>query len=75
MLDSGRDGLAEDIRYYFSMRSMLTALVLAASMAFVGTAADQSALPVPEKFSIVEATIPDMQAAMKSGRLTSRQLV
>src|ERR1700730_6003857 len=27
------------------------------------------------KFSVVEATIPDMQAALKSGRVTSRDLV
>src|SRR5262249_56659961 len=28
-----------------------------------------------EKFSVVETGIPDLQAAMKSGRLTSRELV
>ena len=29
----------------------------------------------PAPFSVVEATIPDMQKAMEEGRVTSRQLV
>ena len=33
------------------------------------------AAPPKQPFTIVEATIPDMQAAMKSGRVTSRELV
>ena len=31
--------------------------------------------PVPAPFSIVEATIPEMRAAMEQGRVTSRELV
>jgi len=33
------------------------------------------ATPVPAPFSIVEATIPEMRAAMEQGRVTSRELV
>jgi len=33
------------------------------------------AAPPKQPFTVVEATIPDMQAAMKSGRVTSRELV
>jgi amidase len=33
------------------------------------------AVPAPPSFNIVEATIPEMQAAMNEGRLTSRELV
>jgi amidase len=54
---------------------MFTTLALAASMALAGAAADQSSRPAPATFSIVEATIPEMQAALKNGTLTSRQLV
>ena len=31
--------------------------------------------PQPAAFSVVEATIPDMQQAMREGRVTSRQMV
>src|ERR1700692_1122896 len=34
-----------------------------------------SAPPSRRHFSVVEATIPEMQAAMKEGRVTSRELV
>ena len=34
-----------------------------------------AATPVPAPFSIVEATIPEMRAAMEQGRVTSRELV
>src|SRR5438128_1871114 len=34
-----------------------------------------STAPSTPTFSVVEATIPDLQAAMKDGRLTSRELV
>jgi len=33
------------------------------------------AQPKPKPFSVVEASIPEMQAALKSGRVTSRELV
>jgi len=54
----------------------VTLLVLAAASVLIG--ADQtrpSLTPTPRTFTVVEATIPEMQAAMKAGRLTSRQLV
>jgi amidase len=51
-----------------------TALAVALSAALIGAAGDQSR-PAAARFSIVEATLPEMQAAMKSGRVTSRQLV
>ncbi len=31
--------------------------------------------PAPPPFSVVEATIPEMRAAMEQGRVTSRELV
>ncbi|HEX6975784.1 MAG TPA: amidase family protein [Vicinamibacterales bacterium] len=57
------------------MRSLFGAGVLAASIAFATSAASPQARPTAAKFSIVEATIPDMQAALKAGTITSRQLV
>ena len=54
-----------------------TALALvAASSIFVVVRAQRSRTP-PEKpaFSVVEASIPDMQAAMAAGRVTSQDLV
>ena len=50
----------------------LTVLALAASAAGV---AAQSVAPRPQVFSVVEATIPDMQQAMRERRTTSRELV
>jgi amidase len=47
------------------MKRILTLLLLASSLL---------AAPKP-KFSIVEATIPEMQAALREGRVTSRELV
>lgn len=48
----------------------LVACLVAASV----FAADRSAVPAT-RFSVVEASISEMQAALKSGRVTSRQLV
>ena len=53
------------------MKFMTVLFIVAACAAVCG---DQ-ARPAPAPFSIVEATIPEMQAAMASGRVTSRQLV
>jgi len=47
------------------MKRILTLLLLASSVL---------AAPKP-KFSVVEATIPEMQAALREGRVTSRELV
>lgn len=56
------------------MRSI--AFALATAVALVGAASGQSRpSPAAAPFSIIEATIPDMQAALTSGRVTSRQLV
>src|SRR3972149_11930220 len=48
-----------------AMKSIAVLVVLAATAQPKGTA----------PFSVVEATIPEMQAAMKEGRVTSRELV
>ena len=47
---------------------------LAAAFAFHPVRAQQSQDP-PERFSVVEATIPELIAAMESGRATSREIV
>src|ERR1041384_870556 len=39
------------------------------------TAITASAAPKPKPFNVVEASISDMQAALKSGRVTSHELV
>lgn len=53
-------------------RTLTVALIcLVAASVF---AANKSAAPAP-RFSVVEASISEMQAALKSGRVTSRQLV
>ncbi len=41
----------------------------------VSACAPASAPPPAALFSVVEATIPDMQKAMQEGRITSRQIV
>jgi amidase len=65
------------------MNRWLLALVLIAPLAFT-TRATHAQLQLPERpvatparinFNIVEATIPEMQAAMASGRVTSKDLV
>lgn len=50
-------------------RTVVAALVLSASAACSPSAS------VDEPFDVVEATIPEMQAAMEEGRITSRDLV
>src|SRR5262249_14165169 len=42
---------------------------------FVAAVVTASAFAQEKSFSVVEATIPQMQAAMKSGRVTSHDLV
>jgi amidase len=57
------------------MRLILVSTALAVLAASLAIGA-QSKPPSPSRpFSVVEATIPQMQAAMKSGRLTSHDLV
>ena len=56
------------------MKPCAIALVLATGV--LGACAPASApAPPPAPFSVVEATIPDMQKAMQDGRITSRQIV
>src|SRR3954471_17520183 len=54
--------------------AVFTALVAALAVALSAQAPRKPAAPA-KPFHIVEATIPDMRAAMASGRLTSRALV
>jgi hypothetical protein len=56
------------------MRRLLIVLMLAIVLAsFSGSSAPRAADAGP--FSVVEATIPQMQKAMENGRVTSRRLV
>jgi amidase len=53
------------------MRAMKRALALL----FVAASAVAATKTAPKPFSVVEATIPEMQQAMKEGRITSHDLV
>ncbi len=55
------------------MRPTVFCLTVAVMAGVSASSGDQRAAPAP--FSVVEATIPEMQAAMASGRVTSRQIV
>ena len=55
-----------------SMRHRLAALIAVAGLAACGPSTQP---PPVAPFTVVEATIPDMQAAMAAGRVTSRELV
>ena len=62
------------------MTRTLSILGLFVAAVAVVVAAEQNRAPATapgaqKSFSVVEATIPDMQAAMKAGHLTSRELV
>src|SRR5436309_15765896 len=52
-------------------------LVLPPAVALISAQAKHRAAPpaAATAFSVVEATIPDMRAAMEQGRVTSRELV
>ncbi|HET7436036.1 MAG TPA: amidase family protein [Thermoanaerobaculia bacterium] len=54
---------------------MKRALVLAALTLAAAIPAIAAQKPTPKPFSVVEASIPDMQAALRDGRVTSRELV
>ncbi|MEO6260657.1 MAG: amidase family protein [Thermoanaerobaculia bacterium] len=54
------------------MKRIVIVLVLALSLAAISARAKDSA---KKPFTVVEATIPEMQAALRSGRVTSRDLV
>ena len=55
------------------MRALLAGTTIAVLLAATATLSSQSK-PAP-KFSVVEASIQDMQKALREGRVTSRQLV
>jgi amidase len=62
------------------MKRLLFFLVLPVCTAAISLTAQDRSQDVPyvsfrSNFNIVEATIPDMQAALESGRVTSRELV
>ena len=61
------------------MKPMMLAAAAFAVAALTTTAAQTkktaAAAATKRPFTVVEATIPDMQAAMKAGRVTSRELV
>ncbi len=62
------------------MKRLLFLLVLPISAAVINLGAQDHSQDVPNvsfrhSFNVVEATIPDMQAALASGRVTSRELV
>src|SRR5580693_6905508 len=60
------------------MKRALLLLALLASVGLYGQAKPQTTDPprAPRRpFSVVEASIPEMQAAMREGRVTSRDLV
>jgi amidase len=54
---------------------LLLAAALAAAAAFAAAVPLASQSKPAPKFTVVEASIPDMQRAMRDGRVTSRQLV
>ena len=56
------------------MKPLMSALVLAAAVAACNNVPQNEAPPQPQ-FSVVEATIPDMQKAMREGRTSSRRMV
>src|SRR5690349_5973484 len=59
------------------MRNAIAGLVIAGAgaLAFQASAAGQRGAGAPAAFSVFEASIPEMQAAMKSGRTTSHAIV
>ncbi|MBY0493248.1 MAG: amidase [Cyanobacteria bacterium] len=57
------------------MKSLAGVLILAAALAACTTNGNYGAARSDAPFSVVEKTIPEMQQAMRDGRVTSRQLV
>jgi amidase len=57
------------------MKSVVTSVLLTLTIAIAAFAATKSAKPVPKPFNVVEASISDMQAALRDGRVTSHELV
>jgi len=57
------------------MKSAATSALLLFAIASTTLAAGKTSKPAPKPFSVVEASISDMQAALKEGRVTSHELV
>ncbi|HEX9459707.1 MAG TPA: amidase family protein, partial [Thermoanaerobaculia bacterium] len=58
------------------MKSAVTSALLTLAITITATAATKTAMkPAPKPFNVVEASISDMQAALKDGRVTSHELV
>ena len=58
------------------MRRLISAAVIILAFATLAIQAQtRKTVPAHKSFTVVEATIPEMQAAMKAGRVTSREIV
>jgi amidase len=57
------------------MKSAATSALLFFVIATTAFAASKTTKPAPKPFTVVEASISDMQAALKDGRVTSHELV
>ncbi|HXH93953.1 MAG TPA: amidase family protein [Thermoanaerobaculia bacterium] len=57
------------------MKSAATSALLLFAIVSTTLAAGKTSKPAPKPFSVVEASISDMQAALKEGRVTSHELV
>jgi len=57
------------------MKSAATSALLLFAIASTTLAASKTSKPAPKPFSVVEASISDMQAALRDGRVTSHELV
>jgi amidase len=57
------------------MKSAATSALLLFAIASTTLAAGKTNKPAPKPFSVVEASISDMQAALRDGRVTSHELV
>ena len=55
--------------------TLITTLTAQTKKPAASAMAARPAAPVSKGFTVVEATIPEMQAALKQGRVTSRELV
>src|SRR4051794_11013245 len=59
--------------------NLLAAAAIAAAVLTTASAQSKkpatTTAPAPRSFTVVEATIPEMRAAMEQGRITSRELV
>ncbi len=57
------------------MKSAVSSALLTLAIAVTLSAAPKAPKPAPKPFNVVEASIADMQAALRDGRVTSHELV